>query len=233
MDFYALSQKGTDRITNDDSYIAEKKDNTYIFAIADGVGQDINGAIASKQAIKTLRKNLQNKETINLKEEIDCANQTVLCEGDKHNTHMATTLVACLLQENTGRSTIAHVGNSRAYIIDDTIWRTKDHSLLLDVAEAGIHTDEVEFSDPEKHQIKQVLGLKNRIDVEVNTKKIKDSILLMCSNGLNNYVPDPEIAAIARQNTPKNTCDLLLQKARENGSTDDITIIVAHVKDSL
>ncbi len=231
MEFYALSQKGTSRDTNDDSYIAEKKDNTYIFAIADGVGQSIHGSIASKRAIETLRANLANKKTINLKEEIDCANQTVLCEGDKQKTHIATTLVACLLQEKTGRSTIAHVGNSRAYIIDDTIWRTTDHSLVYDVVENGIHTDEVEFSKPEKHQIKQVLGLKNRVDVEVHNKKIKDSILLLCSNGLNNYLADSEIAAIARQYAPKTTCDMLLKKARENGSTDDITIIVAHVKE--
>jgi len=230
MKCYAITDKGNKQ-QNEDHYIAEKVGNSYIFGIADGVGGLPAGEIASKQAIETLRKNIQNKETIDLKEEFDRVNQSVLFEGEKKKTSMATTLVACILQENTGKSTIAHVGDSRAYIIDDDIWRTKDHSLVQELVDVGIITDEGAFIHPEKHRLKQVIGVKNHIDIEVNRKLAKESILLLCSDGLSNYVRDGELAALARRYDPETACKKLVQKARENGSTDDITIIIAHVKD--
>jgi protein phosphatase len=230
MKCYAITDKGN-KEQNEDHFIAEKIGNFYIFGIADGLGGLPAGAIASKQAIETLRKNIQNKETINLKEEFNRANQSVLFEGEKQKTHMATTLVAALLQENTGKTTVAHVGDSRAYIIDDTIWRTKDQSLVQDLVDIGVLTNEEAFTHPEKHRMRQVLGVKNQIDIEVNRKLAKDSILLLCSDGLSNYVRDGELAALARQYDPETACKKLIQKARENGSIDDITIIIAHVTD--
>jgi protein phosphatase len=144
---------------------------------------------------------------------------------------LATTLVACIIQENTGKTTIAHIGDSRAYIIDDDIWRTKDHNLIQDLVDIGLLTDEEAFTHPEKHRMKQALGLKNRIDTEINKRLIKDSILLLCSNGLSDHVREGELAALARQYDPETACRKLIQKARENGSNDDITVIIAHVKD--
>jgi len=230
MKCYAITDKGN-REQNEDHFIAEKIGNFYVFGIADGVGGLPAGAIASKQAIETFRKNIQNKETIDLKEEFDKANQSVLFEGEKRKTDMATTLVACILQESTGKSTIAHVGDSRAYIIDDNIWKTKDHTLVQDLVDVGVLSDEGAFTHPEKHRMKQALGVKNRIDIEVNRKLAKDSILLLCSDGLSDFVRDGELAALARQYDPETACKKLIQKARENGSTDDITVIIAHVTD--
>jgi len=230
MKCYAITDKGN-KEQNEDNYIVEKIGDSFIFGIADGVGGLAAGEIASKQAIETLRKNIQNKENINLKEVFDRANQSILFEGDKQKTSMATTLVAAILQEKSGKSTIAHIGDSRAYIIDDNIWRTKDHSLIQDLVDVGVLNEEGAFTHPEKHRMKQALGIKNRIDIEVNRKLAKDSILLLCSDGLSNYVRDGELAALARQYDPEAACKKLIQKARENGSNDDITIIIAHVKD--
>ncbi|HVP99942.1 MAG TPA: SpoIIE family protein phosphatase [Candidatus Thermoplasmatota archaeon] len=230
MKCYAITDKGG-KEQNEDSFIAEKIGSFYVFGIADGVGGLSFGEIASKQAIETLRKNIQDKETIDLKEEFEKANQSVLFEGDKRKTGMATTLVAAVLQESTGKSTIAHVGDSRAYIIDDNIWKTKDHTIVQDHANGGAVLDEDSFSNPERHPIQKALGVKNRIDIEVNRKLAKDSILLLCSDGLSDFVRDGELAAIARQYDPETACKKLIQKARENGSTDDITVIIAHVTD--
>lgn len=231
MKYFAITEKGLNRSQNEDSFIIEKKGDTYFFAIADGIGGLQNAAVASKYATNSLQKLITTQDEIDFKEGFEQINQSILFEGDRQKLRMGTTIVACVLHESTGKSTIAHVGDSRAYIIDDEIWRTKDHSLVQDLVDVGVLTDEGAFTHPERHRLKQALGVKNRIDVEVNKKLVKESILLLCSDGLTNYVPDGELTAIARQFDPETACKKLIEKARENGSKDDITIIIAHVKD--
>ncbi len=230
MQYYAVSEKGTTRKTNEDTYLIEQKNDAVLFAIADGVGGLPKGKTASMTAIQTLQNIMHISEFFDLKEAIEQANHSVFLAAEKHQEKIATTLVACLVDQTTGKSSITHVGDSRAYIIDDTIWKTKDHTLVQELVDLGVITEQQALKHPERHRLNQALGLQNTIQVHIHKKLLKDSILVLCSDGLSDYLPDNELAAVARQYQPKDACFKLIEKARNNGSTDDITMIIAHIE---
>ncbi|MEM0466507.1 MAG: SpoIIE family protein phosphatase [Candidatus Thermoplasmatota archaeon] len=230
MYYHVVSEKGTKRPENEDSYIIEQNNNYILFAIADGVGGLPEGKKASTTALQTIKNSLQTHTSIDLLSSIEQAHRSILMEGEKQQKQMATTIVACLIDRTSGKALITHVGDSRAYIIDDTIWKTKDHTLVQELVDLGIITEEQALTHPERHRITQALGITPQLHLQLHRKLINDSILLLCSDGLSDFVSDAELAAIARGYEPKEACQKLVEKARKNGSTDDITVLIAHIK---
>ena len=125
---------------------------------------------------------------------------------------------------------IANVGDSRAYIINDGIWKTKDHSLVQNLIDKGVISEEEGFGHPQKNVVTRVVGTQEKINVDIYRKDVKNSILLLCSDGLTDYVRDDEIASIVKNNAPKKACRKLYNKAMEKGSRDNVTIIVVNFK---
>lgn len=72
---------------------------------------------------------------------------------------------------------------------------------------------------------------KKKIQADIVVKKVNDAVILLCSDGLSDYVKEEELAAIAQQHRPKEACETLVKKALENGSTDNITVIIVNCKD--
>jgi protein phosphatase len=229
-DYYALSEKGK-RNRNEDHFIAKKIDDFYVFGIADGVGGLLNGELASKIAIDELTEEIKRKGEIGLQEGFEKANDSILFENKRRQHMMATTLLACIVKEDAGESIIAHVGDSRAYVINTDIWKTRDHTLVQDLVEMGIVTEMGAVAHPERHRINRALGIKENIEIDVHKKLVKDSILLLCSDGLSGYVSDNEIVTLAKQYGPKNACEKLVQIALDNGGQDNITVIIANISE--
>jgi len=228
MKYYAITEKGK-RNRNEDYHITKKIDDYYVFCIADGVGGLSDGDIASKIAIDTITKEIKNKGKIGFRDGIEKANSSILCKNEKNQQMMATTLLACLIKEETNEAIIAHVGDSRAYVINTNIWKTKDHTLVQDLVDLEIITENEALTHPEKHRMNRAIGIIKNVEIEIDKKMLKDSILLLCSDGLSSYVNDNKIATIVKQYDPKNACKRLVQVALENGSQDNITIIVANI----
>jgi len=139
---------------------------------------------------------------------------------------MATTIVLCRLEQDTGEVTIAHVGDSRAYLMNVGLWRTKDHSPVQDLVDLGILMEEDALTHSELHRMTQALGIKDTISIDCFTTTMQQGTILLCSDGLHNYLRDKEIQHIATKNSLEIAIDLLMKKAQKNGSTDDITIII-------
>ena len=226
MNYYAISEKGNREI-NEDHFLAEKIGDTYVFVVADGVGGLSHADIASEIAIKEFKNYIEQE--IPLVETFFEVNRAIINESQRIQTNMATTLVSSIIPDESDIATIAHVGDSRAYLFDSEIWRTKDHSLVQELVELRIINDEEAFCHPEKSRMKQALGSKKKIDVEVHEQHIKDSVLLLCSDGLSDFVRDEEIFHIATRYQPEKACKLLVKKAKHQGSLDDITIIIANI----
>ncbi|RLI78813.1 serine/threonine protein phosphatase, partial [Archaeoglobales archaeon] len=151
MKFYAISEKGR-RKNNEDAYLAKKISSYYVFAVADGLGGHAAGEIASKIAVIELEETIKRfkgspKEM--LKKAIEKANEEVYLQSKEFADRkgMATTLVACILDEN-GNGIIANVGDSRAYLINDEIWHTKDHSYVQELVDTGVITEDEAFNHP-------------------------------------------------------------------------------------
>jgi len=230
VEYYSISEKGL-REQNEDNFIAENLNKLYLFAVADGLGGHSYGEMASKIAIGELKEAFIRKNDKGLQEGVIKANQTIFSENKRRQTDMGTTIVACILNERTSECIVAHVGDSRAYFFDDTLWKTKDHSLVQTLIDSGSIREEEAFQHPKKNIITKSLGLEENIDVVIDRKNAKNAIILLCSDGLSDYIHDEELAVIAKRYRPKEACEKLVKKALDNGSNDNITVIIINCMD--
>lgn len=229
MDYYAISEKGK-REKNEDNFIAEKINDFYVFGVADGIGGHTGGEYASKIAIGELRESIKRKGEHGLKESFEKANSTIIRENERKNSNMGTTLVACVVKEKTGRYIVANVGDSRAYIFNETIWKTRDHNLVQELVIKGVINKEEALNHPQKNVVTRALGLEKDVETDVYNLREGTLTILLCSDGLSDYVNDEEIAKIAKRYNPKMACNKLVKTALENGSKDNITIIIGSIK---
>ena len=227
--FSAISEKGI-REKNEDTYLAEKINQYYLFAVADGMGGHAYGEKASRIAITELKETIkrsQGKPEDLLKKAFENANREILAYSNIVGAKMGSTLVACLLDEE-GECIIANIGDSRAYIIDDNIWHTKDHNYVQELLNAKIIDEEDAKKHPMKSVLTRALGVEENIEPDIYRMKLKGTLLL-CSDGLHDYVEDREIAEIVRSYEPEDACRELIKLALER-SEDNITVIVVSLE---
>ncbi|MGB9585906.1 MAG: PP2C family protein-serine/threonine phosphatase [Anaerolineales bacterium] len=212
-----------------------------LFAIADGMGGHLHGDIASKLAIGSITSTIiekilvpyinptkptpQNSLHNILNEAVLIAHQEVL----RHAIGGGTTLTACLLFGSY--LTIAHVGDSRAYLTqsDASIQRlTRDHSLVNRLIELGQITEKQAVNHPQRNVLYRALGQNDPLEADIISLPIPDSgFLLICSDGLWSVVPDQKISEIVHKNTSLQlACNELIQSANQAGGPDNISVIL-------
>jgi protein phosphatase len=227
MRYQAITKQGN-RHQNEDNYLAEEIDDFFIFSIADGLGGYENGNLASKLVLETLKKNLLSNHFAHPIEDIKKTNQTILKKSSKINTMMGSTLALCIFNIDTDVVTICHIGDSRIYLINKSFfWRTKDHTLVQELVDLGIISEKEVIKHPEKHRIRQSIGISEKMRIDCYETLLRKSKILLSSDGLHDYVDDKLIQQIVKNYTPKKACEKLLERAEKNGSKDDITIIIA------
>ncbi len=169
--------------------------------------------------------------TDHLREAVEKANEALITYGHSHPDArgLGSTLTAALVIEGT--AFIANVGDSRTYLLHDgKLARvTRDHSLVERLVEAGqIQRDEV-YEHPNRNLIYRSLGA-GKADVEVDIFPVElqaGDALLLCSDGLWEMVRDPQIESIlAEVHSPGEACDLLIERANDNGGEDNITAVL-------
>jgi PPM family protein phosphatase len=226
MQYFHASDKGNHHEKNEDQFIEKKLDNISFFAVADGVGGLPYGDIASKLAVQPFVS--LSTPPSSLESLFHDANELILKESEQKNRLIGSTLVTAMINLDTKDVFIAHIGDSRAYIFSgDGMWHTKDDTLVQELVEMGIFTEEQAFSHPNKNRLNKALGTCEDIHVESYNAHLKDhSVLLLCTDGLHDYVRDEDIKIISMTEAPEKAAEKLVKKARENGSTDDITIII-------
>ena len=227
MQHYALSEKGA-RDQNEDHFIAEKIDDFFVFGVADGIGGHAGGEFASKIAIVELKEAIKRKGKHGLNEGFEKANSTILSENKRKQSNMGTTLVACIVTEETGECVVANVGDSRAYIFGDKTLKTSDHSLVHELVKKGVISIEEAAGHLQKNIVTRALGFEENVKVDIYSKMEAVSVVLLCSDGLSDYVKDCEMAEIVKKYEPKVACKKLVKKAIDNKSKDNITIIVVN-----
>lgn len=233
MEAVGITDKGKVRSHNEDSIVLLKKDG--VFAVADGVGGNANGEIASKKATEILEKTFKSKVEKNLDEKyfldlflnID-KEISKLVKSDKGKNGMATTLVLAYVKNK--RFLIGNTGDSRAYIVnkDFMLQITDDHSFVDELVRSGKISEEEAINHPNKNIITKALGFSDDPKPDFFVGDIKDEdIILLCSDGLTNELSDKEIEDVIRKNKKiKSACDELVEKAKEKGGKDNISIIL-------
>ena len=236
---YARTDIGKAREMNQDYYyISPSGSNINLYILADGMGGYKGGEIASRLATISVKNYIESnfENTLKDKEEIlklikssmEYANMVVYekSKEDQELEAMGTTLEVCLIYNN--RAYIGHVGDSRIYRIRKEFMRklTTDHSYVETLVKDGTITKEEAMHHPKKNMLTKALGCTPFVEADVTVKGFtRDDIILICSDGLTNMIPEDEIYDIIKENFEEAPTKLI-EKANENGGYDNITAIV-------
>lgn len=233
------SDVGRKRIANEDAYrFGTFDDGTAWAVVCDGMGGVHGGKIASSTAIdmvsQKIRKCYNPSMSISsvenlLLSSITTANCIVFDRGagDSDLEGMGTTIVAAIVKN--GDACIAHVGDSRAYIISDGKIEliTKDHSLVQEMLDMGQITQDEFVNHPRKNIITRAMGVDEKIEIEFNTVEFKkDDVLLLCTDGLSGLVNKQELLEIYNNTDFGTLSDKYIEAANDNGGVDNITAVV-------
>ena len=127
---------------------------------------------------------------------------------------------------------VAHAGDSRCYLRSSGKLRqlTQDHTVIAELARRGAISPDAAASHPLRHAMTNFLGGREPgVRVEVNAFDLHpDDILLLCSGGLTEMVPEQTVAAILDAETdPEQACKRLVAEANQRGGKDNVTVVVA------
>jgi PPM family protein phosphatase len=237
----ARTDIGKVREKNEDCVFADPELGLLI--VADGVGGHHGGEVASTLAAGVitsfLKQRLSDRDRVRepadlIREAIRIAHETISARaGENPAWHgMATTVVLALCLGE--RLHIAHVGDSRAYLIHGGTMRqlTDDHSVVAEMAKAGVVVPAAAARRQRlSHLITRCLGSPDSAEPELQWMDWeRGSYLLLCSDGLTDMVDDGEIkAAILSGGASLGaTCERLVEIAKAQGGRDNITVILAH-----
>ena len=195
-------------------------------------GGQVASSLCIDKTVNAIKRSYRENMTVNnaknmLVSAINAANSYVFDESlkDRDLKGMGTTIVAVVIVNNI--AVVAHVGDSRAYIINDTIKQiTKDHSFVQLLVDNGRITPEEAENHPDKNIITRAIGIEGFVDVDVDIVDIKDEdILLLCTDGLNGYVKDDDILKTVKEYGDSST-EKLVETANLNGGHDNITVVL-------
>ncbi len=229
MKVYARSDIGKVRSLNEDAYYAPGEGERFC-AIADGMGGHNAGEVASSLAAKSFAEAMRGEARWNgpaLRRAVERANAAVFAESKRVNAYngMGTTFTALSVYD--GDAHIAHVGDSRAYLIrNGAIMRlTIDHTLVEEMVLKGLITPREAKYHPKRNIITRALGTSERVDVDlVQIELIPGDVFFLCTDGLSNHVGEREILAISqREASWEERASATVDAALADGGTDNIT----------
>jgi protein phosphatase len=226
------SHRGRIRDNNEDAVFPEaggKTADDLVVAVADGMGGHVGGEIASRLAIEAV----SSRTDLTIAERVSAANDAILeqAAGRPDLRGMGTTLTACHF-ESSGTLSIAHVGDSRAYLSrNGTLQQlTHDHSVVAEYLRAGTIRPEDVASHPQRSMLTRALGLDPQVTVDIVELSLRgDDRVLVCSDGLTSMLADQWISRNLGLGTPEEAVWALIEAANQAGGHDNISLVVIDV----
>lgn len=211
-----------------------------VFVVADGMGGHEHGEVASRLAVDTVITLLTPGMTVEpaqssparlLVEALDEAHRAIKKTGveDGGDAGMGTTAIAGLVVDDV--LTLAHVGDSRAYLArrDEIRQLTDDHAWAAEQVRQGLITREDAAVHPMRHYLTRSLGHQNEIEADVIVQDpLQDGdVVVVCTDGLTNHVSDDEILGCLHA-TPsaQAAAQHMTSLAKERGGSDNITVLI-------
>jgi protein phosphatase len=248
-----LSDVGLQREQNEDSFVVDRARG--IFVVADGMGGHPGGDMASKLATKAVVEFVRDSKTArtwpfhydtHLTEEENCllasirvANRTVF----EHSTRslalhgMGTTLVSAYFSAAKKTMFVAHVGDSRCYLMRagrlDLL--TRDHSLVNDYLAAIPDLTEEQRAELPKNVITRAIGMQDEVVIDLQHCSLQPGdVFLLCTDGLHGMLSDEVTQAILASGSDlPETCQRLVHEANERGGDDNITVLLVRVEEDV
>ncbi len=241
----ARSDVGHVRDNNEDRVGLWARDGVVLAMIADGMGGAVAGEEASRLVLEAIQADFlgeaRGSETLHdlseeeisdkLRSAIRRANWAVIQRAQRQPAlrGMGTTITLAFVRNN--RVVIAHVGDSRAYLVDGKEgWInqiTDDHSFVEALVAAGHITAEQAAIHPMRNVLYRALGQIDETDADLYSRNLAaGDWLILCSDGLTRHVRPAEIADIANNSTvPDDVAHELVERANARGGEDNISVI--------
>ena len=230
----ACSHIGLRRTANEDSYATASE--LGLCLVADGMGGHKAGKVASQmatlhalRAVEALR-GVPASPAEKLRQAVSCANLEIhkRAQGHAALSGMGTTLVALLA--TPGRVMLAHVGDSRAYLVRGVRIRrlTDDHSLVGDLLRRHRISEADARAHPHRHVLTRALGIATTAEPDlVELTPSSGDTFVLCSDGLTTHLRDFEILEhVRREPELQKACDGLVAGANQRGGIDNVTVVL-------
>ena len=243
---------GRVRQSNQDALAVLNDLNLWI--VADGMGGHAGGDVASQLTVESIesyfRQHHSSAEglreprtapTAILRAGIESANQAVRTRAKLQSelAGMGTTVVLLYISKDSPfPATIAHVGDSRAYLLrDGTITPlTRDHTLMEDRIKLGILTREQAMYHPLRHILTKGVGIERTAGPDISTHHLlPGDRVLLCTDGLCKTMNDEQILQTVQSTEGKSleaVCQLMIREANRLGGEDNITVVLVSHQDT-
>jgi serine/threonine protein phosphatase PrpC len=247
IEFAELSDAGRVRTRNED-YLghvapgspAQVRSHGWLFALADGVGGQRQGEVASRAAVqealagfRRAKEGVLHKEVVT--QLVQSANARV-CEAEALSGGlghgMASTIVVVALRFD--RATVAHVGDSRCYLIrsGDAKAITRDHTVVADQVRLGIISAAEGAESSQRHVLSRSLGMNLFVNIDVDEMTLlAGDVLLLCSDGLHGAISAAEIAEVTRRHRDLDAAaQELVDRANEQDGSDNVSLQLIRIR---
>lgn len=235
-----------------------------LYLLADGAGGHAAGEVASKTAVETISAVYYAHSSLQKAGKETFGSEDILQQFDASFAHldapivhirrafsaadtrirelasvtpayygMITTCIAAVVKG--AHLVIAHVGDSRAYLVRPTLAHsptithlTRDHSMGAEMVRVGLIPAEQAHGAPSRHVLTRALGGHEgdtHPDITAGAVQAGDHVVLCC-DGLWNMLTDEQIATVVSHRAPQEACRQLVQMANQAGGTDNISVIV-------
>jgi serine/threonine protein phosphatase PrpC len=237
--YAALSYTGL-RPHNEDSLLfwasaeAEEHARGAIALLADGVGGQGGGEVASELAVKTALQTFHDADGTATDNQLlwhlfNAANLAVYDAGmqREQSDRMATTLTVSLLRRN--EVAIGHVGDSRTYLVRQGEIRqlTSDHTYVAMQLKMRLISREEAMSSDLRAMLTRSIGQNPTIQVDYNRSVLRSrDVIIQCTDGLHACVTDHELRDCVNRMSPHDACEFLVRLAEKRGSQDNISLQV-------
>ena len=238
MKAYYKTDIGSVREKNEDSIYYDNSGDFVIAIVADGMGGHKSGEVASKLAVETaadyFNRNIGKFMELPMEflrdifmsssmRVFDVASTEPECKG------MGTTMTLILVNRKTEKLYIGNIGDSRTYIMrnGEISQVTEDHSLVNEMFKKGQITKDELLTHPKRNVLTKSLGTFRDIEPDFYIEDLHDiENIILCSDGLTNYVNNGEIKDIVSNNEGEEIVDKLVNEANVRGGSDNISVIV-------
>lgn len=242
-----ITDVGLKRGHNEDNYLVNEELN--LFVVADGMGGHAGGEYASAICVNTVEEVVTSLEMNGgvpvesddpvevarekLRYAIQLAGRRIFEKATEMPEYhgMGTTAVVLLI--DNGNAIIAHVGDSRLYMMRDGKCEqvTDDHSLVYQKMKEGLITAEQAKTHRMRNVITRSLGYQEDVEVDVQVRALRrGDQFMLCSDGLSGHMEAEEIGEVLAGSTQEAT-RRLIEIACERGGEDNITVVIARVEE--
>jgi protein phosphatase len=239
MKWSKVSHIGLVRETNEDNSLV--CEDLQLLAVADGMGGHQAGEVASRLALETIAAYVKRNNgdiTANpgaaLIKALAEANKKIYQQAQQEPVYhgMGTTITAAFL--TPGKVNLAHVGDSRAYLIHNREIRlvTDDHSLVNELIKNGGITVDEASRHPHRNVLTRAVGSASRVDVDLyEVEVVPGDILVLCTDGLSNLLSPDEIRDTVNSGAALDEAAAgLIDRALAGGGSDNITVILCMIE---